>query len=69
MTNKKGKGLPPRGVPESPNYIWTTNGYRVERRRGKFGKIRKIYCPQGKLILNNVGYNGELAEIEKRGLL
>lgn len=52
--------------PDSPNAKWARHGYQVERipRRGSGGHHRIIRDPEGRVVLQDAGHDGELEWIK-----
>lgn len=46
----------------SPNDLWVKHGYTIERRQRSAGgpKVRTIRNPDGDVVLDDAGYDGEL---------
>ena len=56
--------------PNSPNGCWERHGYRIERIKRPMGPPkRNIYAPNGTLVLEDSGYDEEMAYCRKNGLL
>jgi hypothetical protein len=58
--------------PNSPNGCWSRHGYRVERYAAQPGwpvKLRRIYAPDGALVLDGQGYDEEVGYCRVHGLM
>lgn len=53
--------------PNSPNGLWAKHGYTVERlpRRDHGGHYRIIRDPEGQVVLQDAGYEGEMEWISE----
>jgi hypothetical protein len=48
--------------PQSPNGLWAKHGYTIKRtpRRSGMGNHRTIRDPEGRVVLEDAGYKGEM---------